>query len=176
MSVRPSVCLHGTTRIPRGRIFMKFDIGGFFENLSRKFKFHQNRTRIKVTLHEDQYTCFIISLSFDFRMKTFQTKYVEKIKTHILCSIRVFFFLFFFFLFENRAVYETMWKNILERGRPIWCMRIACWIPKATNTHKHTGCVILNVFPLQQWLHERASMFDCTYIACLFLLPVDITL
>ena len=35
-----------------------------------------------------------------------------------------------------------MWKNIVERGRPqvtIW--RIACWIPKATNTH--TDCVIL---------------------------------
>jgi len=31
-----------------------------------------------------------------------------------------------------------MWKNIVERGRAqmtIWRMRIACWIPKATNTH-----------------------------------------
>jgi len=31
-----------------------------------------------------------------------------------------------------------MWKNTVERGRPqmtIWCMRIACWITKATNTH-----------------------------------------
>ena len=29
-----------------------------------------------------------------------------------------------------------MWKNIVERARPhmkIWRMRIACWIPKATN-------------------------------------------
>ena len=43
-----------------------------------------------------------------------------------------------FFFFENRAVYEKMWKNIVERGRPqvtIWHMRIACWIPKATNRH-----------------------------------------
>jgi len=23
-----------------------------------------------------------------------------------------------FFFFENRAVYEIMWKNIVERGRP----------------------------------------------------------
>ena len=39
---------------------------------------------------------------------------------------------------ENIAVYEKMWKNIVERGRPqmtIWRMRIACCIPKATNTH-----------------------------------------
>jgi hypothetical protein len=66
-----------------------------------------------------------------------------------------------------------MWKNISERGRPIWCVRIACWIPKATNTH--TDCVILIAFPLQQRLHERAPMVRYTHIACLFLLPVDIT-
>jgi len=31
-----------------------------------------------------------------------------------------------------------MLKNIVEWGRTqmaIWRMRIACWIPKATNTH-----------------------------------------
>ena len=75
----------------------------------------------------------------------------------------------FFFFFENRAIYEMMWKNV-ERGRPemtIRRMRIACWIPKATNTH--TGCVILIAFPLQQWLHERASMLRYTYIACFVL-------
>jgi hypothetical protein len=36
-------------------------------------------------------------------------------------------------------------------------MRIACWIPKATNTHSE--CVILIACPLQQWLLERASAF-----------------
>jgi hypothetical protein len=59
----------------------------------------------------------------------FHTKVVEKIKTH---------FVFKNFFFENRAVYEIMWKNIVERGRPqmtIWHMRIVCWIPKATNAH-----------------------------------------
>jgi len=47
-------------------------------------------------------------------------------------------FVFSNFFFENRAVYEIMCKNIAERGRlrmTIWHMRIACWIPKATNTH-----------------------------------------
>jgi len=33
----------------------------FFENLPRKFKFYYNLTRITDTLHEDQYTFFIIS-------------------------------------------------------------------------------------------------------------------
>jgi hypothetical protein len=62
----------------------------------------------------------------------FRIKVVEKIKTHILCSVT---------LFENRTVCEKMWtkkkKNIVERGRPqmaIWRMRIACWITKVTYT------------------------------------------
>jgi len=42
--------------------------------------------------------------------------------------------------FENRAVYEIMWKNVTERGRPqitIWRLCTACWIPKAKHyTHK----------------------------------------
>ena len=44
----------------------------------------------------------------------------------------------FFFSFENATVYEIMWKNFVERVRSqmkIWCMRIACWISKATSTH-----------------------------------------
>jgi len=38
---------------------------------------------------------------------------------------------------------------------------------KYTHTHTHTGCVILIALPLQQWLHERASVLRYTYIACL---------
>jgi len=82
----------------------------------------------------------------------FQTKVVEKIQTHTLCSI-------FNFYLENRAVCEIMWKNIVEPSRPqmtIWCMYIACWIPKGTNTFLHY--VIIIAFSLQQWLHEFASM------------------
>jgi len=59
----------------------------------------------------------------------FQIKVVENIKTHILSSVT---------FFENRTVYEIMWKNTVEQGRPqltIWRMRIVCCISKATNTH-----------------------------------------
>jgi hypothetical protein len=38
----------------------------------------------------------------------------------------------------------------------VWRMRIACWIPKATNTGLHYA--ILNATPPQQWLHERVSI------------------
>jgi len=59
-------------------------------------------------------------------------------------------------------------ENVVERGGPhmtIWRMHIACWMHKATNTH--TGYVTFIAFPLQQWLHERASVLLYTYIACL---------
>jgi len=80
------------------------------------------------------------------------------------------------FIFENRVLYEIMWKNIVDRGKPqttIWHMLIACWLPKAakththTHTHTHTQYVIPIAFPLQQWLCERASLLRYTYMACL---------
>jgi hypothetical protein len=77
----------------------------------------------------------------------FHTKFVEKIKTHILCSGTFFF------------VYEMMWKFFFFSQATIWRMRIACWIPKATNTH--SGYVILNALPQQQWLQERPSVLLC---------------
>jgi hypothetical protein len=46
-------------------------------------------------------------------------------------------FVFTNFFFENCALYEIMWRNIVERGKAqmkIWRMPITKWIPKATNT------------------------------------------
>ena len=58
------------------------------------------------TLHEaDRYTVFMTSCSILLRMETFHTKVAENVKTHIL-------------FFENRAVYEIMWKNFEESDRP----------------------------------------------------------
>jgi len=45
----------------------------------------------------------------------------------------------------------------------IWSMRIACWIPKATNTN--SVYVTHTAFSLKQWLHERVSMSRHIYIA-----------
>jgi hypothetical protein len=39
----------------------------------------------------------------------FQKKFVQKIKTPIMCLVT---------FLQNRAVYEKMWKNIVERGGP----------------------------------------------------------
>jgi len=84
-------------------------------------------------------------------MRNISHKIVEKIKTHILYSVTFFIY--------NCVVYEIMCKNILEQARPwmkIRRMCIACWIPNATNTRSEY--VIRIGFPLQQWLHERASI------------------
>jgi hypothetical protein len=141
---------------------MKYDILVFFKNLSRKFKFHCNVTRITGTLHEDQMHFLTFLAQFFSELVMFQARVVEKIKAHILLSIT--------FFFENHSVLEIMWKYIVEWGRPqmtIWRMRIACWVFKATNTH--LLYVILIAFPLQQWLHESTSLLGYTYIACLVL-------
>ena len=47
----------------------------------------------------------------------------------------------------------------------IWRMRITCWIPNVTNTHP--GYVTFIALPLQQWLHECASMLCYTYTGCI---------
>ena len=104
----------------------------------------------------------IASRSVLFRMRNVSDKSCrENPKTH---------FVFTFFFPENRAVCETMWKNTVQPDSPrttIRRMRFACWIPKATNTHSEY--VILIAFPLQQWLHEHASMlrYSYSYTACL---------
>jgi len=90
----------------------------------------------------------------------FQANVLEEIETHILCSLT-------FFVFENHAVYEIMWKNILEWGRPqmaTWRMRIARWITQA-NTHSQS--VILTAVPLQQWLQERGLLLRHTALPVL---------
>jgi hypothetical protein len=78
----------------------------------------------------NKYTVLIISHSVLLRMRNASHKrFIKNQNTH--------------FMFKNVfstivPFYEIMWKNIVEPGRPqmtIWRMHIACWIPKATNTH-----------------------------------------
>ena len=57
-----------------------------------------------------------------------------------------------------------MLKHFVETGRPqmtILRMRVACWVPEATNIHPENAIFI--DFPLQQWSHEHASMLRHTY-------------
>jgi len=101
---------------------------------------------------------FFFFFFFFLKWEMFWRKVVESIKTH---------FIFNNFFFLNHVTYEIMWKNTAELGRPqmtIWCMHIACWIPKSTN--KYLEYIIPIAFPLQQSLHKSASMLCYTYIVC----------
>jgi hypothetical protein len=76
-------------------------------------------------------------------MRNVTGKVAEKIRTHALCSIHPTPP-----TTQNCAIYEIMQKNNAGLNRlqmKIQCMNIACWIPKAANTHSEY--VILIVFP-----------------------------
>jgi len=53
----------------------------------------------------------------------------------------------------------------------MWHMYIACWLQKATNALSQ--CVTLIAFPLQQWLHECASLLRYSTLPVLLYIPWD---
>jgi hypothetical protein len=68
------------------------------------------------------------------------------------------------FFFENHSVYELKVEKYRRSGKATGHHLIRrkctdCRIPKDTNTHSEYA------FPLQQWLHEEASMLHDTYNA-----------
>ena len=89
---------------------MKFDILIFFENLSSKFQFHNNLTRITGTLQADQCTFVIISDSFLLRMRN--------VSDEICRQNQNSHFIFNSIYSESHAVHEIIWKNIVEPDRP----------------------------------------------------------
>jgi hypothetical protein len=51
---------------------------------------------------------------------------------------QITYFTFNNFFLEISDIYEKMWRNILDPDRTkmaIWCMPVACLIPKTKNTH-----------------------------------------
>ena len=86
--------------------------------------------QITATSHEDCYTFFIVSSSLLLSVRTDSDQSCKENQNAHYAFSNSFFL--------NRVVYEIMWKNIVELGRPqmtIWSMCIAFWIPKATHTH-----------------------------------------
>jgi len=93
------------------------------------------------TLYVELFTFIILSRSFLLRMRNNSNNICRENKKNIFSN----------FLSENRALYEIMWKNIVEPDSPqmvILRMRIACLILKATNTQSEN--TILITIPRQQ--------------------------
>jgi len=89
---------------------------------------------------------------FFLEWEMFQINVVEKIKTHILCSVTFF------------RISCRLWDNVEK----------CCRVGQTTNDnmahahsvldtqgYKHTHTHTLIVFPLQQWLHESTSLLRC---------------
>jgi len=119
------------------------------------------------TLHEDRCSC--ISRRILLRMRNASVKSsVDNQDTHSMFS-----------KFFSKVV---PWDNVEKCGRAgqatdgnkIRHMLFVCWITKATNTHSEF--VILIAFPLQQWLHECASILHYTCIAYLVKLSFRLVL
>ena len=92
----------------------------------------------------------------------FQTVRVQKIKTHSLCWIKVFF--------RKSCRLRDHIKimvapAVLQMTNTVRRMRIACCITKATDTH--SKYIILAALSRQQWLCERASILRLFLVHCL---------
>jgi len=86
---------------------MKFDIREFLENLSRKFKFHSNLTRITSTFHEDRHIFLIISRPIMLKMWNVSDISCTETQNKHFTSNKIFFF--------RKSC--LLWDNVERRGR-----------------------------------------------------------
>jgi hypothetical protein len=136
---------------------MKCVIWQFFEKSAEKsqvsLKLDKNigYSYIKTSIHLWQYLA-----QFFLEWEMFQTKVVQKIKTHILSSIT-------FFFRKSCRLWDNLEKYVVEPDRRDNLARARCML--STQGYRHKHFVILTAFPLQKWLHQRTSMWRCLHIA-----------
>ena len=129
-----SVCPHVTTQLPQNGFSLNLIIEHFSKN-SVEFCQEWRGPYMKTYIQLWQYLA-----QFFLQWWMFQTSSVEKIKTHISCSVT--FSRKSCRLWDNVEKYCTSWQatdNIIRR------MRFVCWILKAIDTHSEY--VILIAFP-----------------------------
>ena len=118
-------------------------------------------TRIKSTLHEEHQTFSIICRSVLLRMKSISDKNCRETQN-------TYFMYIIYIYIENRAVYEIMCNNLIERAGHRW---------QYGARASHAGYLMLQLhtlrlcnthcFSTQPRSHERASKLRYAYIACL---------
>ena len=131
---------------PTQRIFVTYNISGLNENQARKFKFFfLNITRITV-LHMKRcvHLWSYFSRFFFAECEMFQTKFVDRIKTQVLCSL----------LFSWKS--RRLWNNAEIYGRAgqatdgsvVLCrvMRFACRVTKARHTQTQYWIFVASQF------------------------------
>ena len=116
-------------------------------------------TRKKLKRKSGQYLAEIYS-----EWKIFQTKVVDKIKTHVLCSMSIS---------PNIVCLWDVEKNMVEPERPqvtLW-RRFGCWISKATRTHTQKY-VILIAFPRPEWFANAPLCYVIRTLSVLIIRPM----
>jgi hypothetical protein len=100
----------------------------------------------------------------EFFLEWWNVSNVQKMKTN---------FMFKNLFFEKRAVYEIIWKYIVQPGRPkitTWRRRIACWISKTKNINTvHSVLFCIFCFALYILLCSVYFVLFCTFCFVLYL-------
>jgi hypothetical protein len=141
LSVCLPVCLSTWNNLaPSGRIFMKLDIWLFFRKSVQKIQVSLNPDK-NIGYFKWRPIYFYDHIWVLLRMRNVLDKSLEKVKTHILCSIT--FFSTMAVLWDNVKKYcrdgQTTDETTTRR------VRFACRISKDTGTH--SKCVIRIAFP-----------------------------
>jgi hypothetical protein len=145
--------------VSTGRIFVKFDIWIFFENLSRIFKFHENLTRTTGTLHEDQCTISITCRFLLLAMRNVSGKICWENKNNFMLKP---FFQKSCRLRDSAEKYCRAGQATNENMAHLHCVL-------DTQNHKHALKMCKNLLFFRcnnTYLHERASMLLLTF-SCL---------
>ena len=159
LSVCPSVRPHATTRLKLDRFSWNFAFGYFYKiylKMQASLKSDKNKeyfTWIPIYI-------FIIAFSVLLRMRNFSEKFCRENQNTYFVFNNVF--RKSYLLWDNMEKYWRAGEATYENMTHAHCML-------DTKGYKHTLSEYLTLisFPLQQWLHESASMLLCTYIACL---------
>ena len=144
LSVHPPSCNNSA---PAGRIFVKFDLWIYFEKSVKKIQVSlKSNTSNWYFTWRPKYVFEYTSFSFSKNEKCFKQELQRNKNTHFVLNN---------FFSKIVRLWDNVEKSIAE-NRPQMKIWPPCWITKATNTHSEY--VILNAFPLQHLLYERAAM------------------
>jgi hypothetical protein len=144
-----------------GWILIKFGIWRFFIKLWRQLKFHWNLTLITVLYMKTHKHLWWYLAEFSLEWEMFQTKVVQKIKTHIVCSI--------FFSRKSCRLWDSVEKHFrYGQATDDNMTHVHCMLDTSgyTYTPTHTEYVILIAFP-QQTMVERTPLNVTLHVHCL---------
>ena len=136
---------------------MTFDISAFSKSRRENSSFIEIWQQKRVLYMKTGIHFWSCLAQFFLEWEMFQTDVVEKIKTHIFCSLT--------FFRKSCRSWDIAEKHS-RAGHATDTSRVHFTLD-TKDTDRHLEYLTLIVFPRQQWLYERASALLYTRIACL---------